>query len=60
MEACGILEVYIHIFLMPTLNGDECSVVLSGHVTAGSTERAQKEPALLSDLQAECQDALEK
>jgi hypothetical protein len=60
MGEYGILEVHIHVFLMPTLNGDECSVLLSGHVTAGSTERAQKETAISSDSQAECQEALEK
>ena len=62
IKAYGIhvLEVQIHVFLMPTLNGDEYSVLLSGHVTAGSTERAQKGPALSGDSQVECQDALEK
>ena len=54
MEANGILEVHIHVFLMPTLNEDEYSLLLSGHVTA------QKEPALSGDSHAVCQDALEK
>jgi hypothetical protein len=42
----GALEIHIHAFLMPTLNGDEWSALSPGHFTTGET--AQIKPLLSS------------